>query len=130
MAKKSTWIPKSKRYSKIQGTQYYGVKLVGSESPRDGGKSAFFVMKETDSMGNGKPLHKEPLTHYPAYMQFQALVVNNPDALKKGKFKLTSTGTLPKALVQILGTDKVAKEIEGVPTLAECKKQMASWGSN
>ena len=116
---KSTWIAKNKTYSKIQGTSYYGVKLVGKDSPRDDGKSAFFIMQQTDVFGNGKRIHNKPLTHYPAYMQFQQLVLNNPSALKKGKYKLTSTGTLPKALV----------EISGVPTLAECKDIMKSWGN-
>ena len=126
---KSTWIAKNKTYSKIQGTSYYGVKLVGKDSPREDGKSAFFIMQQTDVFGNGKRIHNKPLTHYPAYMQFQQLVLNNPSALKKGKYKLTSTGTLPKALVDILGTDKIAKEISGVPTLAECKDIMKSWGN-
>ena len=34
-------------------------------------------------------------------MQFQQLVLNNPSALKKGKFKLTSTGTLPNARLSV-----------------------------
>jgi hypothetical protein len=134
MAKKNQWIPRNKRYNpfkddKGNNTSYYGVKLVGTDSPREDGKSAFFIMQQTDSLGNGKRLHTKPLTHYPAIMQFQQIVAYNPKALQKGKFKLTKTGTLPKALIDILGTDKVAKEIEGVLTLSQCKAVMQSWSS-
>ena len=123
------WTPKNKTYGVIKGTNYYGVKLVGKDSPREDGKSAFFIMQKTDAFGNGKKLHDQPLTHYPAYMQFKAIVENNPKALENVKFNLNSNGSIPTALVSLLGTDKVAKEIEGVPTLSQCKQEMQSWSS-
>ena len=132
MAKKTTWTPKNKTYgafkdSNNNNTSFYGVKLVGKDSPREEGKSAFFIMQRTDVFGNGKKLHEKPLTHYPAIMQFKQIIANNPDALKKGKYKLNANGTIPKALIDLLGTDKVAKEIDGVMTLAQCKEEMKSW---
>jgi len=91
------------------------------------GKSAFYICKMVDDMGNRKILHKEPLTNYNAYMQFKSLVLNNPQALKKGTYKLNADGTLSKALIKALGTNTIAK-LDGVPTIAETKAEMKSWG--
>jgi hypothetical protein len=59
-------------------------------------------------------------------MQFQELVLNNPQALKKGTYKLNADGTLSKALITALGTDKIAK-VDGVSTLAKLDAEMKEW---
>ena len=89
-------------------------------------KSSFYIMKIVDMWGNAKPLHKSPMTNYKAYMQFQEIVENNPQALKKGTYKLNQDGTLPKALLSALGTDTIAK-LDGVSTLSALDKSMAGW---
>ena len=106
-------------------TDYMGIKRVTGKLSRDG-KSAFYICKIVDGFGNRKVLHKEPLTNYNAYMQFKSLVLNNPQALKKGTYKLNQDGTLSKALIKALGTDTIAK-LDGVPSIKETKAEMKSW---
>ena len=109
----------------IGESDYFGIKRVHGKLSRDG-KSAFYICKIVDGFGNRKVLHKEPLTNYNAYMQFKSLVLNNPQALKKGTYKLNQDGTLSKALIKALGTNVIAK-LDGVPTIAETKAEMKSW---
>ena len=109
----------------IGETDYMGIKRVSGKLSRDG-KSAFYICKLVDEFGNRKVLHKEPLSNYNAYMQFKSLVLNNPQALKKGTYKLNQDGTLSKALIKALGTNVIAK-LDGVPTIAETKAEMKSW---
>lgn len=109
----------------IGESNYFGIKRVSGKLSRDG-KSAFYVCKIVDEAGNRKLLHDTPLTNYNAYMQFKDIVLNNPQALKKGTYKLNKDGTLPKALVKALGTNTIAK-LDGVRTIAETKAEMKSW---
>jgi len=106
-------------------TDYMGIKRVTGKLSRDG-KSAFYICKLVDEVGNRKMLHKEPLTNYNAYMQFKDIVLNNPQALKKGTYKLNQDGTLSKALLKALGTNVIAK-LDGVSTVAETKATQKSW---
>ena len=109
----------------IGESDFFGIKRVSGKLSRDG-KSAFYICKNVDDMGNRKLLHKTPLTNYNAYMQFKDIVLNNPQALKKGTYKLNKDGTLPNALVKALGTNTIAK-LDGVRTIAETKAEMKSW---
>jgi len=109
----------------IGETDYMGIKRVTGKLSRDG-KSAFYICKIVDGFGNRKVLHKEPLTNYNAYMQFKSLVLNNPQALKNGTYRLNQDGTLSKALIKALGTDTIAK-LDGVPSIKETKAEMKSW---
>ena len=111
-------------------TKYFFIKLTGVNSTKSNGANSFYIMQLGKTAFDTKPLHKESLTDYKAYMQFKSIVVDNPEVLKKGKFKLNSNGTLPKALLDILGTDKISKEIAGVPTRAECQAEQDSWSKN
>jgi hypothetical protein len=132
-SKKTTqWISKDKTYDRggIEGTRYFGIKLTGVNSTKSNGANSFYIMQLGKTPFDTKPMHKESLTDYKAYMQFKSIVVDNPEVLKKGKFKLNSNGTLPKSLLDLLGTDKISKEIAGVPTRAECQAIQDSWNKN
>jgi len=109
-------------------SDYTAFKIVTGKNARkvDGKeKASYYICKIVDDFSS-KPLHKEPLTNYKAYMQFQELVLNNPQALKKGTYKLNADGTLSKALITALGTDKIAK-VDGVSTLAKLDAEMKEW---
>ena len=67
---------------------------------------------------------------YPAYEQFKDICENAPSTLTKGKYKLKADGTIPKVLLDILGTNDVAEEIKGVRTLAEVDATMKSWSTD
>jgi hypothetical protein len=63
-------------------------------------------------------------------MQFQDILSECPTILKKGEFKLTKQGRLPKALLDALGKDTIAKATKNkVRTLALCEEEMKSWSS-
>ena len=64
---------------------------------------------------------------YQAYEQFSDICENAPSTSTKGKYKLSANGTIPKVLLDILGTNKVAEEIKGVRTLEEVSATMDSW---
>ena len=123
-----TWVKQPKYYmgQSFFGSPFCGVKLVDTKT----GKYTYHIAQQTNGMANPNTLQQIPSGSYPAIMQFMDILDNCPTILKKGDFKLTAKGQLPKALLDLLGTDKISKVTKGkVRTLAEIKETMNSWSA-
>lgn len=109
----------------IGNTNFVGMKLTGSNSVKEDGTNSYHILVRKTPFTFTKA-HEGTLRSYQAYKQFKDICENNPQVLKKGKYKLNAKGQIPKALIDLLGTNK-ASEIEGVRNLAEIKAEMDSW---
>ena len=109
----------------LGNTNLVGWKLTGDNSLHKD-KNSYHITMRT------KPfVFKEigVIRSYQAYEQFSDICENAPQTLTKGKCTLSANGTIPKALLDILGTNEVANEIKGVRTLEEVGATMDSWST-
>jgi hypothetical protein len=114
----SNYVNKEKNYDPIGSSGYFGIKRLNI--PERKGKSSFYIVKMNDfwnakSNSIGSPIHTEPLKNYTAIMQFEFLLENKD-------FQLNKNGTMPKELVSMMGTNQLAREFAGVPTLDQIKE--------
>ena len=110
----------------LGNTKLVGCKLTGDNSIHKD-KNSYHILLRT------KPfVFKEVgvLRSYQAYEQFSDICENAPQTLTKGKYKLKADGTIPQALLDILGTNEVAEVIKGVRTLDEVGATMDSWSKD
>ena len=124
-----TWVKQPKFYTgqSFFGTVWCGAKLIDSKT----GKFTYHIGR-VDEFGLpiSKSMQQLPSGSYQAIVQFMDILDLCPSLPKKGKFALNKNGTLPQALVDILGTDKINKETKGkVRTLAEVREMMNSWSN-
>mgnify|MGYP003114857677 FL=1 len=122
----SNYVNKEKNYDPIGSSGYFGVKRLSIPSRK--GQSSFYLVKMNDfwsskSNSVGTVINQEPLTNYDCIIQFEALVNNK-------KFQLNKNGTMPKELVSMMGTNELAREFEGVPSLDQIKEIKSGWSKN
>lgn len=104
-------------------TNLVGWKLTGTNS-KNKDKNSYHIC-ERKSPFEFKEIGM--IRSYQAYQQFKDICENAPQTLKKGTYKLTSKGELPKKLLDILGTNEASNQIEGVRNLTQIKATMDSW---
>lgn len=123
----SEWkkIPKHYLGQSFTNTPFAGAKLIDSKT----GKFTYWIGRQEMGLIVPSSLQQIPSGSYQAIMQFMDILDNAPQLLKKGKFKLTAKGQLPKALLDELGKDIINETTNGkVRTLQEIKDTMNSWG--
>ena len=124
-----TWVKQPKVYSggAFLNTPFIGVKSIDNKT----GKYIYFIGQSNEKgIPIDSTLQQIPSGSYKAIMQFQDILSECPTILKKGEFKLTKQGRLPKALLDALGKDTIAKATKNkVRTLALCEEEMKSWSS-
>lgn len=103
------------------------VKLRGSSafsySPESEGKTRYMIARlET----NGDLVNLGILKQYEAVVQLKQLLEVSPRFFSKKKFAPNKNGTFSQAFLEIIGTNKISQEVEGVPTLQQAKAFMVS----